>query len=83
MKYTENDKSMLARVDEIGMEINSMPEENIIFVVLSPYLDNLMALLKKLSTDEIGEVFFKYKGVMKVMRLIEDSAQKMEKEFSS
>ena len=58
MKYTENDKSMLAKVDEIGMAIDSMPEENIIFAVLSPYLDNLMTLLKKLSTDEMSGLFF-------------------------
>jgi len=81
MKYTENDKSMLTTVDDIGMAIDSMPEENIIFAVLSPYLDHLMELLKKLSTDEMSELFFQYKGVMKVMRLIEDSAQQMEKEL--
>lgn len=29
----------------------------------------------------MSELFFQYKGVMKVMRLIEDSAQQMEKEL--
>jgi len=58
MKYTENDKSMLTTVDDIGMAIDSMPEENIIFAVLSPYLDHLMELLKNYRLMKCLNYFF-------------------------
>lgn len=39
-----------------------------------------MALLKKMSPFKIQIIFMKYDGVMKVMCVLEDDAQKMEKE---
>ncbi len=81
MQYTKNEKNMLNKVNEIGMQIDTLPEENFIFIVLSPYLDQLMALLKRLKPPEMQMLFIQYEGVMKVMRMIEDSAQQMEKEL--
>ncbi len=54
-------------------------DDDFIFIQLSPCLDNLMAFLKRLNSTEIQMVFIKYDGVMKVMRMIEDCAQQMEK----
>ncbi len=81
MQYTENEKNMLRKVNDIGMKLDTLPDENFIFIVLSPYLDQLMALLKQLSQIEMQMLFMQYEGVMKVMRMIEDGAQEMEKEL--
>ena len=35
MQHTENEKNMLEKVNEIGMQIDELPEENFIFVVLA------------------------------------------------
>ena len=72
---------MLDKVNEIGMQLDTLPEENFVFIVLSPYLDQLMALLKRLKPTEMQILFTQYEGVMKVMRMIEDCAQQMEKEL--
>ncbi len=79
--YTENEKNMLNKVNEIGMQIADLPEENFIFITLSPYLDQLMRLLKRLKPIEIQTLFMQYEGVMQVMRMIEDGAQQMEKDI--
>mgnify|MGYP006451470307 CR=1 FL=1 len=81
MQYTQNEKNMLIKVNEIGLQIDTLPEENFIFVVLSPYLDQLMTLLKRLNPTEMQMLFIRYEGVMKVMRIIEDGAQAMEKNW--
>ena len=72
---------MLDKVNEIGMQLDTLPEENFVFIVLSPYLDQLMALLKRLKPTEMQILFTQYEGVMKVMSMIEDCAQQMEKEL--
>lgn len=81
MQFSETEKEMLGKVDKIGMQLDALPEENLIFITLSPYLDQLMALLKKLNPNEIQLLFMRYEGVMKVMRMIENEAQQMEKEM--
>lgn len=81
MQYTDDEKNMLSKVNDIGMQIDTLPEENLIFITLSPYLDQLMALLKRLKPVEMDMLFMQYEGVMKVMGMIEDEAQKMEKEL--
>lgn len=82
MQYTAHEKQLLNKVNEIGMQMESLPEvENFIFILLSPYLDQLMALLKRLKQHEMDMLFMQYEGVMKVMRMIEDEAQQMEKEW--
>ena len=53
MQHTETEKTMLEKVNEVGLDIEKSPEADLIFVVLSPYLDNLMALLKRLSPTEM------------------------------
>lgn len=81
-RYTEDEKNMLRKVNEIGMQIDTVPGiENVIFILLSPYLDQLMQLLKQLQPYEMDAVFMQYEGVMKVMRMIEDGAQQLEKEL--
>ena len=80
-QYSQDEKVMFSKVDKIGMQIDTLPEENFIFIELSPYLDHLMALLKRLKPIEMELLFMRYEGVMKVMRLIEDSAQQLEKEL--
>ena len=55
-------------------------DDDFIFIALSPYLDDLMAFLKPLNSNEILMVFREYEGVMKVMDMIEESAKKTEKE---
>ena len=57
MKYTENEKNMLSKVNKIGMRIDTLPEKNLIFITLSPYLDELMALLKRLKPIEMQMLF--------------------------
>ena len=81
MQFSETEKEMLGKVDKIGMQLDALPEENLIFITLSPYLDQLMALLKKLNPNEMQLLFMRYEGVMKVMRMIENEAQQMEKEM--
>jgi len=80
-QHTSDEKIMLGRVNDIGMEIDTLPEENFVFVLLSPYLDDLMKLLKQLKPTEMQRLFIQYEGVMKVMRMIEDSAKQMEKDL--
>lgn len=82
MQYDEDEKNMLSKVHEIGMTIDTLPEDNVIFVILAPYLDQLMTLLKRLEPHEMDLLFMQYEGVMKVMRMIEDEAQKIEKNWS-
>jgi hypothetical protein len=77
MQYTKDEKYMLDKVNEIGLELDKLPEENFVFVVLSPYLDQLMELLKRLNSSEMQFLFFKYRGVMNVMKMIENEAQKI------
>lgn len=77
-QYTENEKSMLNKVNEIGMQLNTL-DEDFIFILLLPHLDQLMQLLKQLQPMEMDALFMQYEGVMKVMRMIEDCAQEMEK----
>jgi len=81
MQFSETEKEMLGKVDKIGMQLDALPEENLIFITLSPYLGQLMVLLKKLTPNEMQLLFMRYEGVMKVMRMIENEAQKMEKEM--
>ena len=80
MQYTEKDKSMLESVNKIGIEMSSA-NIDFIFILLSPYMDHLMSFLKRLNSLEMQMVFMEYGGVMKVMKMIEESAQQMEKEF--
>ncbi|MEO8402644.1 MAG: hypothetical protein ABI597_12805 [Gammaproteobacteria bacterium] len=78
--YTQTEKILLENVNKIGEEMKPS-NDNFIFIQLSPYLDNLMAFLKRLNPTEMQMIFMKYEGVMKVMRMIEDCAQQMEKEL--
>ena len=80
MQYTQKDKSMLESVNKIGIEMSSA-NIDFIFILLSPYMDHLMSFLKRLNSLEMQMVFMEYGGVMKVMKMIEESAQQMEKEF--
>jgi hypothetical protein len=80
MQYTQKEKSMLENVNKIGVDISSA-NIDFIFILLSPYLDHLMAFLKRLNSMEMQMVFMKYSGVIKVMKMIEESAQQMEKEL--
>ena len=82
MQFTESEKELLSKVHEIGMNMERNPGDGI-FILLSPYLDELMALLKCLGTTGITQVFMDYKGVMNVMRMIEDGAQQLEKNLKS
>lgn len=80
MQYTQEEKSMLENVNKIGIEMAST-DIDFIFIRLSPYLDHLMAFLKRLNSTEMQMIFMKYSGVMKIMKMIEESAQQMEKEL--
>jgi heterodisulfide reductase subunit C len=80
MQYTPAEKVFLENVNKIGREMKSF-DDDLIFIRLSPYLDNLMAFLKKLNSTEMQMVFMQYDGVMKVMKMIEKCAQQMEKEI--
>lgn len=82
MQYTEAEKTLLEEVNKIGRELKTS-DDDFIFIRLSPYLDNLMAYLKRLNSSEMQMIFIKYDGVMNVMRMIEDCAQQMEKENAS
>ena len=83
MNYTASEKQMLESVHEIGMGIDALPEENVIFIQLMPYMDNLMPLLKRLNSTEMQMLFMQYEGVMKVMRMMEDMAQQLEGDYLS
>lgn len=78
MQYTQAEKILLENVNKIGREMKPS-DDDFIFIRLSPYLDNLMAFLKQLNSTEMQMVFVQYEGVMKVMRMIEEYAQQMEK----
>ena len=78
MQYTQAEKILLENVNKIGKKMKPS-DEDFIFIQLSPYLDQLMAFLKRLNSTEIQIVFMKHDGVMKVMRMIEECAQQMEK----
>lgn len=78
MQYTQSEKILLENVNIIGRKMKSS-DNDLIFIQLSPYLDNLMAFLKRLNPTEMQMVFIEYGGVMKVMRMIEECAQQMEK----
>lgn len=80
MQYTQAEKTLLENVNKIGREMKPS-DEDFIFIRLSPYMDNLMAFLKRLNPTEMQIVFMQYDGVMKVMRMMEDCAKQMEKEF--
>lgn len=80
MQYTQNEKSMLENVNKIGIEMSSA-NIDFIFILLSPYMDYLMAFLKQLNPTEMQMVFMKYRGVMNIMKMMEESAQQMEKEM--
>lgn len=81
MQYTQAEKILLENVNKIGMEMKPS-DDDFIFIRLSPYLDHLMALLKRLNSTEMQMVFMEYDGIMKVIRMIEECAQKMEKNLS-
>lgn len=76
MQYTQAEKSLLENVDKIGMDMKPS-DDDFIFIQLSPYMDNLMAFLKRLNQTEMQIVFMQYGGVMKVMRMMEECAKKM------
>ena len=78
--YTQAEKSLLENVDKIGKKMKPS-DDSFIFIQLSPYMDNLMAFLKRLNTTEMQIVFMQYDGVMKVMRMMEERAKNMEKEL--
>lgn len=78
MQYTQAEKILLENVNKIGMEMKPS-DDDFIFIRLSPYMDNLMAFLKQLNSTEMQMVFIKYIGVMKVMRMMEECAQQLEK----
>lgn len=80
MQYTQEEKSMLENVNKIGIEMSSA-NIDFIFILLSPYMDHLMAFLKGLNATEMQIVFMKHSGVMKIMKMIEENAQQMEKEL--
>ena len=80
MQYTQAEKNMLESVNKIGLEMTPS-DDNFIFILLSPYMDNLMIYLKQLNITEMQMVFMQYGGVMKVMRMMEECAQQMEKEL--
>ena len=80
MQYTQEEKSMLESVNKIGVEMSSV-NIDFIFILLSPYMDHLMTFLKRLNSIEMQTVFIKYDGVMKIMKMMEESAQQMKKEF--
>lgn len=81
MQYTQEEKNMLERVNTIGLEMKKSSDDDFIFIRLSPYLDDLMAVLKRLNLTEMQIIFMKYKGVMQVIRMMEECAQQMEKEL--
>lgn len=78
MQYTQAEKSLLENVNKIGEEMKPS-NDDFIFIQLSPYLDHLIEFLKQLNSTEIQKVFMEYNGVMKVMWMIEECAQQMEK----
>lgn len=80
MQYTQAEKILLENVNKIGKEMNPS-DEDFIFIRLSPYLDPMMTFLKQLDSTEMQILFMKYDGVMKVVRMIEECAQQMEKEL--
>jgi hypothetical protein len=81
MKYTQAEKILLENVNKIGREMKPS-DDDFIFIQLSPYMDNLMKFLKRLSSTEMQMVFMQYDGVMKVMRMMEECAQQLEKTWS-
>lgn len=80
MQYTQAEKNLLENVNKIGREMKPS-DEDFIFIQLSPYMDNLLAFLKRLNSAEMQMVFIEYDGVMKVMRMMEECAQQMEKQL--
>jgi len=81
-QYTQDEKRMLSKVNEIAMQIGVVPDaEDFIFAFLSPYLEQFMGLLKQLKPLEMEALFIEYEGIMKLMRLMEDSAQQLEREL--
>jgi hypothetical protein len=80
MQYTQAEENLLENVNKIGMEMKPAVDD-FIFIRLSPYLDHLMAFLKRLNSMEMQKIFMEYGGVMKVMRMMEECAQQMEKEL--
>lgn len=80
MQYTPAEKILLEDVNKIGREMKPS-DEDFIFIRLSPYMDNLLAFLKRLNSTEMQIVFMQYDGVMKVMKMMEECAQQMEKEW--
>jgi hypothetical protein len=80
MQYTKAEKILLENVNKIGREMKPS-DDDFIFIQLSPYLNHLMTFLKRLNVIEMQMVFMKYDGIMKVMRMMENCAQHMEKEW--
>ena len=81
MSYTASEIAILKKANEIGMNLDYKSDENLNFLFLSPVLGPLMDFLKKLKPDDVGQIFYDYDGVMKIMRMMEDCAQKMEQEM--
>lgn len=78
MQYAQAEKFLLENVNKIDREMKPSDDDSI-FIRLSPYLNNLMAFLKRLNSTKTRMIFIKNNGVMKVMRMNEDCAQQMEK----
>jgi len=83
MGNTAEEIGTLEKVHQIGMSMDEFFDEDLIFAVLAPQLNNLMKLLKKTEPAQMQQVFMEYEGVARVMRMIEDSAQDLEKELGA
>lgn len=80
MIYTTDEKNILEKVNDIGCELETNPENKaIVFIMLSPYLGSLMPLLKRLDADSMTSLFFQYPGVRTIMVLIEEGAKTLER----
>lgn len=78
---TESEKSILNKVNEIGLQLDEFKGLEVEFVLLAPYLDSLMDLIRKLSPSELDFLFLNYHGVFNVMKMLEEKAQILESEL--
>jgi hypothetical protein len=81
MQYSQAEKNLLDNVNKICTTMKASDDDDFIFIQLSSYMDDLLAFLKRLNTTEMQIVFIHYDGVMKVMKMMEECAQQMEKEL--
>jgi hypothetical protein len=56
-------------------------DRDMVFVVLAPHLGILMDLLKRIEPVQSELIFSQYEGVKRVMAMIGDSAQVLEKDL--